>query len=281
MSSQQAMIRYHLGNRFFDQLTGATKVQLFLVSVLLMMISFDLRVIVPLFLIHLAIYKSVYEPMAALKFIFRFTIAMNFLNFLLFYLVNPVIGTDLVGTTTILWRFTDHYVIAYETLIYFITRLLKILGTLIISLWFIMSITPSQLASGLNACGVPYRFCTMISLGLRYIPDVHRDFVAIKESMQMRGMELDARKASLWYRLKANTQILLPLILISFEKIEVIASAMDLRGYGQGEKRSYYSELDVSANDRKVRLLIIAELAVLIFYAILTFRGQAPRLWVW
>lgn len=281
MSSQQTMIRYHLGNRFFEQLTGATKIQLFFVSIVLMMISFDLRLILPLFLLHLLIYKSVYEPIPALKFIFRFTIAMNFINFLLFYLVNPVIGTDLVGTTTVLFKITNHYVITYETLVYFLTRFFKILGTLIISLWFIMSITPSQLASGLNACGVPYSFCTMLSLGLRYIPDVHRDFVAIKESMQMRGMELDARKASLWRRLQANTQILLPLILISFEKIEVIASAMDLRGYGQGDKRSYYSEHDANANDRKVRLLIIAEIVVLIAYAGLIVSGHAPQLWVW
>ncbi|WPC07881.1 energy-coupling factor transporter transmembrane component T [Globicatella sp. PHS-GS-PNBC-21-1553] len=279
--NQQFLIKYHIGDRFFDQLTGRTKVILFLTSILTMMVSFDIRFIMPFFLIHLVIFISVYEHTPGLKGIIQFVIVMNLINILLYYLVNPVIGTDLARRTTVLFKFNDYFVITYETIIYILARLMKIFGTLFISLWFIAIITPSQLAAGLNGIGVPYKICTMISLGLRYLPDVYRDFVAIKESMQMRGLELDAKKANLMHRIKSNVQILLPLLLVSFERVEIIASAMDLRGYGHGKKRSYYSDIDPTTKDTWVTTFALFQLVVFVVYLIALVMGKVPAVWVW
>ena len=215
-----------------------------------------------------------------MKFIFRFMIIMNIINVLLFYLANPLTGTEMAGQVTVLYRFNSYFVITYETLIYFLARILKMVGSLMISLWFILIITPTQLASGLYAIGVPYRIGTMISLGLRYMPDVFRDFTAIREAMQMRGLELNPRRASLLTRLKANTEILLPLIIVSFEQVETISSAMDLRGYGQGPKRSYYGDIDPGPHDRQVRLLALIQGVVFVIYMWLRLTGRVHELWV-
>lgn len=278
--NDQFLIRYKIGDSFFEKLAGSTKVKLFITSLALMMLTFDMRIILPFFILHLFIFLSVYKQDKALNFIIKFMLLMNLINVLLFYIANPLIGSELAGQTTILFKFTDFYVVTYETLFYFLTRIMKIIGTLIISLWFILSITPTQLASGLYSIGVPYRIGTMISLGLRYMPDVYRDFVAIKESMQMRGLELQPKKTSIWKRLKANTQILLPLILISLEQVEIISSAMDLRGYGQQKKRSYYADIEVGKNDQIVRGLIWTQGILFIFYSILRITGRVPGLWI-
>lgn len=274
------LIRYAVGDSFLERLSGKTKVLLFFSSITLMMATFDLRIILPLFIVQCVLLKGVYRQERAIVFVVRFVVVMNLINLLLFYAVNPITGTDLTGTVTELFRFNDFYLVTYETLIYFVTRLLKIFGTLVISLWFVLSITPSQLAAGLYQLGVPYKICTMLSLGLRYIPDVHRDYMDIKESMQMRGLELDAKKASLWTRLKANVSILVPLLLVSFEKVDVIASAMDLRGYGQQKKRSYYSEQEVTRDDKKIQLLAFVQFVILGVYLVLFFMGLAPKLWL-
>ena len=274
------LIRYAVGDSFLERLSGKTKVLLFFSSITLMMATFDLRIILPLFIVQCVLLKGVYRQERAIVFVVRFVVVMNLINLLLFYAVNPITGTDLTGTVTELFRFNDFYLVTYETLIYFVTRLLKIFGTLVISLWFVLSITPSQLAAGLYQLGVPYKICTMLSLGLRYIPDVHRDYMDIKESMQMRGLELDAKKASLWTRLKANVSILVPLLLVSFEKVDVIASAMDLRGYGQQKKRSYYSEQEATRDDKKIQLLAFVQFVILGVYLVLFFMGLAPKLWL-
>ena len=50
-----------------------------------------------------------------------------------------------------------------------------------------------------------------------------------------------SKKASLVKRLKAASAILIPLILSSMERIETISNAMELRGFGKGAKRTWYS----------------------------------------
>lgn len=56
-------------------------------------------------------------------------------------------------------------------------------------------------------------------------------------------------KASLVSRLKAASSILIPLILSSMERIETISNAMELRGFGKGEKRTWYSGRKFSKMD--------------------------------
>ena len=68
--------------------------------------------------------------------------------------------------------------------------------------------------------------------------------------MQWRGVELDAKKAKLGYRMKQTVLILVPLIISSFDRIGNISNAMDLRGFGKLKKRSYYSEHEDVAGDK-------------------------------
>jgi energy-coupling factor transport system permease protein len=58
-----------------------------------------------------------------------------------------------------------------------------------------------------------------------------------------------SKKASLVNRLKAASAILIPLILSSMERIETISNAMELRGFGKGAKRSWYSGRKFSSMD--------------------------------
>ena len=47
-----------------------------------------------------------------------------------------------------------------------------------------------------------------------------------------------SRKQNLVKRLKSASAILIPLILSSMDRIEVISNAMELRGFGKGKKRT-------------------------------------------
>ena len=58
-----------------------------------------------------------------------------------------------------------------------------------------------------------------------------------------------SKKASLVNRLKAASSILIPLILSSMERIETISNAMELRGFGKGAKRTWYSGRKFSPMD--------------------------------
>lgn len=99
-----------------------------------------------------------------------------------------------------------------------------------------MTTHPSQFASSLNQIGVPYKIAYSVSLTLRYIPDLQEEFFTIKMSQEARGMELS--KASLMQRIKGNLLIITPLIFSSLERIDTIATAMELRRFGK-EKNAH------------------------------------------
>lgn len=274
------LINYQPGKRFLQRLNGKTKVLLFTASLMVMMQSFDLRFLAPVFIIHLFLLISVKPKWKQLKGVITFIVLMNLLNIFLFYLAKPDIGLTYTGSSTILYRFNGYFIITYETLIYFLTRMTKIFGVVLISLWFMVSITPSQLASGLSGCGLPYHFSTMVALGFRYIPDIFNDYKTIQESTQMRGVEMDARRTSLMMRLKQTVLVLFPLIMVSFDRVGTIASAMELRGFGQKRRRTYYCELPPTREDYLMRGFAFIELAVFVFYLILSLNGWVPKLWL-
>ena len=74
-----------------------------------------------------------------------------------------------------------------------------------------------------------------------------------------------SKKASLVNRLKAASSILIPLILSSMDRIETISNAMELRGFGKGAKRTWYSGRAFS----KMDIVSIAVCTVLMILSLL------------
>ena len=108
-----------------------------------------------------------------------------------------------------------------------------------------------------------------VALALRYIPDIQREYRDISLAQQARGTEM-SKKASLVDRLKAASTILIPLILSSMERIETISNAMELRGFGKGPKRTWYSGRKFSKMDlvsmAVCTLLMIASLLITLLH---------------
>ncbi len=256
------------GNTFLDKLSGTTKVRLFFALVILLVATWDMRIILPALAVSIVGLVSIKPNKKLVLGLVGFVTLMNLFNLFLVWVVMPDSGANIVGASTLLFRFSERYVVTAETLWYFAVRFLKFMATFLISLTFIQAITPSEMAAGLYSVKIPYKVATMVSIAFRYIPEISRDFSDIKISMQARGMELDPKKTTLLERLKQNVVILVPLIIVSFDRVGNIANAMDLRGYGRGKTRTYYSEHEETPNDRKMKvvylLLYVALIAVII-----------------
>ena len=261
------------GNTFLDKLTGKTKVRLFFLLIFILTATWDIRIIAPVFVLSIICLISIKPDKKKNIAITIFVLLMNLFNLFLTWLIKPNYGLDMVGASTVLFKFTDFYIVTAESLWYFMVRLVKFMGSFFLSLTFIQSITPSELAAGLHSIKVPYKICTIVSLAFRYIPDITRDFNNIKISIQTRGLELDSKKTSLFKRLKQYVLILIPLIITSFDRVGNIANAMDLRGFGKKKDRTYYSEHEDTKADKALAILVIlfaialvALIALKIFY---------------
>jgi len=241
------------GHTFIDKLTGKTKTRLFFILIFILTFTWDIRIMIPIFLLAVVALISIKPDRKKNAAIILFVLFMNLFNLFLTWIIRPDYGLEMVGGSTVLFKFTDFFIVTSETLWYFLVRLTKFMASFLLSLTFIQSITPSELAAGLHSMKIHYKICMIVSLAFRYIPDITRDFNNIRISMQTRGLELDARKSSIYKRLKQYVLILVPRVITSFDRVGNIANGMDLRGFGKNKDKTYYCEHEDTAGDKLLR----------------------------
>jgi len=268
MNNNRTLINLHPGETFIHKLTGASKVRMFVLLIIFVIMSFDARLIFPLLIISTIALLSLKQDFNTYKWILLIVILMNAFNIFLYWLADPDVGAEYCNTTTIIANVTTKLFISKETLWYLFVRFWKMITSFMVSLVFILSITPSEFAAGLYSIKVPYKICTIVELAFRYIPDITRDYQNISVSMQCRGLELDPKKVSVFERLKQMILILVPLIISSFDRVGNIANAMDLRGFGKMKTRTYYSEHEEGKGDKIWKVLYIALLIFIVFYIV-------------
>jgi energy-coupling factor transport system permease protein len=274
--NKRFMISYTPGTTFLHRLNGATKAFAFIVMTVYVIMTFDVRLLALIFTFCLAAIVSLKPTWKPIIFIVCFmTIMAGIIGSLMIIFVKPSAALSHVGGETLIVRFSGKLYLTKELLWYVSVMFFKRLCSLSTALAFILSITPSELAAGLNAIGLPYKACVIISLAFRTIPDIARDYEDIKNSLSMRGVELDPRRASLVRRLRQTVLVLVPLIMSSFGRVETIANAMDLRGFGKLKKRSWYSEHPPARADVLARI-IFAALGAFCLYYIVFYRVINP-----
>ena len=186
--SKRLFINVIPGKTFLDKLSGTTKVRLFFSLIILLIATWDFRILFPVLLLGIVGLVSIKPNWKLIGGLLTFILVVNLFNLFLIWVVTPDYGRDVVGGSTILFSVSSRYVVTAETLWYFLIRLTKFLASFIVSLTFIQAITPSEMAAGLYSIKIPYKIATIVSIAFRYIPDISRDFSDIKRSMQARGM---------------------------------------------------------------------------------------------
>jgi len=242
------------GDTFLHKLSGASKTRMFAVLIVVSIMTFDVRILIPLFVLSLVAFFSVKPDWKQIWWLVVLVVFGNITNLVLYWLASPDAGVEYSNGSTVLFAFNSYLIVTAETMWYLFARMVKMMATFFLSLTYILAITPSEVAAGLYSMGLPYKLCSVVALALRYIPDIGRDYTNIKISMQCRGVELDPKRAGLMTRLKQTVLILVPLIISSFDRIGNIANAMDLRGFGKKKQRTYYSEHEPTPADKGFKI---------------------------
>lgn len=231
------------------ELTGTSKLAFFLLFTFASMITYDTRVLIILMLSSFAIFKISNIRIREVRFMMTFMLVFLFLNNLFIFLFNPDQGTEIYGTRTVLFHLFWRYDVTAEQMFYMLNISLKYFVALPVAILFIAATNPSEFAASLNKIGVSYRIGYAVSIALRYIPDIQRDFHNISQAQQARGVEL-GKKEKLLNRLKNSVSILMPLIMSSLARIDTISNAMELRGFGKNQKkRTWYMQRPFKRND--------------------------------
>ncbi|MCR5320081.1 MAG: energy-coupling factor transporter transmembrane protein EcfT [Lachnospiraceae bacterium] len=220
-------------------LTGATKLVCLMLWSFAAMTTYDTRLLLTLSVGGILLFVVGKIRVKDVSFMLGFTLVFLVLNTILLYLFSPHHGTEVYGTCTYLWGTSGRYAPTLEQAFFQFNYILKYFATIPIVLLFVTTTNPSEFAASLNKIGVSYSVAYSVALALRYIPDVQKQYHEISQASQARGIEL-SKKASLVQRLKSASAILVPLILTSMDRIEIISNAMELRGFGKNKKRTWY-----------------------------------------
>ncbi len=221
-------------------LCGATKFLFFLMWSILAMMTFDTRILLTLVVLGVLLFRVSRTKLSEVSFILKLLLAFMALNLAAIYAFAPEQGVLIYGTRHVLWEGIGRYTLTAEQLFYEFNVFLKYCVVAPVAIVLMTTTHPTEFASSLNRIGMPYAVAYAISLTLRYIPDVQREFTDISRSQQARGIEM-SKKVSLWKRLKGSTAILMPLVFSSLERIDIISHAMELRGFGKKKHRTWYS----------------------------------------
>ena len=266
------MLSYIKKDSPIHKLTGATKLICFLLWTIAAMITYDTRVLIGLFIAGIIVFKISKIKFEDISFILYFILFFLLLNALLIFVFSPYQGVEIYGSRTDLFHLIGPYTVTKEQLFYELNVILKYFATIPMALLFILTTDPSEFAASLNKIGVSYKVAYTVSIALRYIPDVQRDYKDISFAQQARGIDLSS-KEKLSKRIKNSAAILMPLIFSSLERIDKISLAMELRAFGNNKKRTWYN----SRKFGKIDYIFIVILLIIVAISIAMVKGNGSR----
>ncbi len=92
-----------------------------------------------------------------------------------------------------------------------------------------------------------HEIAMLISIALRFIPDLIDETQRIMKAQESRGV--DMKEGKMMERIMAILSLIVPLFVSAFQRAEDLANAMEARGYAPGEKRTRYKQLQMHASD--------------------------------
>lgn len=253
------MLSYIKKDSKVHNLTGATKLIFFILWTLASMLTYDTRILIGMFIVSIVIFKISKIKYKDIAFILYFILFFLLLNNIAIFIFSPYEGVNIYGSKHELVHLFGSYWVTSQQMFYQFNVTIKYFSVIPMALLFMVTTDPSEFASSLNRLGVSYRISYAVSIALRYIPDIQRDYQDISFAQQARGIDM-SKKEKFTTRIKNSSAILMPLIFSSLDRIDTISCAMELRAFGNGKKRTWYNSREFKKYD-----YIAVTIGILIF----------------
>lgn len=245
----------------FHRLDGSTKFVMLIGWTSFIFMFMDIRIFALMSVIGFTMLFISKIPFKHIKPLTLFVVVFSIVNSAVLIVITPEYGSELSGQSTVLLNFFGRS-ITLETVVYTMALSLKYICILPITLLFVFTTHPSRFASSLNRIGVSYKVAYAVNIAFRYIPDVRDELVNIMHAQEARGVAFKKGDAPLMKRLKNFVTILIPLLMSSLNRIEVVSNAMQLRGFGHEKTRTWYNRRGITIMDV---LFIVLALALVAF----------------
>lgn len=195
--------------------------------------------------------------------------ALKPMSFMLVFLLVINIFTIRTGTPWISIGWFSVYSDAIYQTLYIVVRL-----TYMIILTTILTATtkPLDLTLGIEMLLHPFEriglpahvIAMMISIALRFIPELIEETQRIMNAQASRGVDIE--NGSLRERVMAVLSLIVPLFVSAFDRADQLANAMEARGYDPSKPRTRYKVLQMQRYDYIGMILAVAVLLGCIYF---------------
>ncbi|MDI9644237.1 MAG: energy-coupling factor transporter transmembrane component T [Candidatus Verstraetearchaeota archaeon] len=127
---------------------------------------------------------------------------------------------------------------------------------------FFLTTSPEDLTQSMVQLRVPYDYALTFNMAMRFVPTLSREAQYIMDAQRSRGLEME--RGNFIARIRNYIPILVPLIISSFRRAELVADAMESRGFGASKKRTSLYVLKMSQTD-VLFILIVSTAALALF----------------
>lgn len=262
-------MRYEPNDTPFHHISPVAKIiYSLLVSVLIVALRQPLHLFL-LMMMTIAVFLTTRPSVRQVKTVSTviFTIAVTtMISQAVFYYFEPktVIFTLVDRTVPAIGRVTGGIYIYREGLNYGLVQSMRIIAAMFMASAVVVTTHPSDMILALNRLKLPRDLSFVISVSIRFFPQIIDEVRRIILAMRLRGLELKGMLS----RIFAIKYIVAPLIINSLHRAHSIAIASEIRGFSRGEDKAGKRLFSLKAVD----LVTISFFAVLLYVAILPFK---------
>jgi energy-coupling factor transport system permease protein len=167
------------------------------------------------------------------------------------------------GDTPLFW------IIKLESLEFSIARTLLMVLMISAGMILISTTRNEELVLGMIRLGLPYRVGFAISTALRLVPMIASSILTISQAQRSRGLDLD--NGSLLERVRKFIPLLIPVFISTIRSTNIFGMALESKGFGAREDRTFYLELKMRPADYAVLTFTILFVAASVYASILGY----------
>jgi energy-coupling factor transport system permease protein len=128
-----------------------------------------------------------------------------------------------------------------------------------------------ELVLGMIRMGMPYRVGFAISTALRLVPTIASSTVTISQAQRSRGLDLES--GNLLDRLRKFLPLLVPVFISTIRSTNIFGMALESKGFGAREKRTFYLKLQMRMGDYLVLGFAAVFIAASVYFSVMGY-GQ-------
>ena len=199
---------------------------------------------------------------------------LNFYRFrfplMLLFLFSLVLWPFFVKGPTVLWAWGP-LKMTRESVLYGIAMGLRLATFMSIGLVFVSTTRNEELTNGLIRLGLPHPIAFALSTSLRLVPTFAGAGATIVQAQISRGLDLESK--NLFGRVGKLIPLAVPLFLYAIRHTNLLAMALESKGFNPESKRTLYYEPRMNRIDFVALLLLCGMLLVSIYLRIGLHRG--------